>query len=151
MAIDVEQRPPAGAVETLPADPTLGYVPALDGIRGLALLAVLGFHAGFPSDRGGYLGVSSFFTLSGFLLATPAPAERARAGRASLARFWERRARRLLPALLVTVAAVVVLQAVFSTGAGRGFRGDLLATLGYVANWRFAATTGNYALLFSDP
>jgi peptidoglycan/LPS O-acetylase OafA/YrhL len=152
MAIDVGERPDTRAgVEAVPADPALGYVPALDGIRGLALLAVLGFHAGFPSARGGYLGVSSFFTLSGFLIATLALAERHRTGRLSLARFWERRARRLLPALLVTVAAVVVLQAAFATGAGRAFRGDLLATLGYVANWRFAATTGDYALLFSDP
>jgi peptidoglycan/LPS O-acetylase OafA/YrhL len=152
MAIGVGERPTTSAgVETVPADPALGYVPALDGIRGLALLAVLGFHAGFPSARGGYLGVSSFFTLSGFLIATLALAERHRTGRLSLARFWERRARRLLPALLVTVAAVVVLQAAFATGAGRAFRGDLLATLGYVANWRFASTTGDYALLFSDP
>ncbi len=152
MAIEVTERPAAAAgVETGPADPSLGYVAALDGIRGLALLAVLGFHAGFPSARGGYLGVSSFFTLSGFLIATLALAERHRIGGLSLTRFWERRARRLLPALLVTVAAIVVFQAVFSTGAGPGFRGDLLATLGYAANWRFAATTGDYALLFSDP
>jgi peptidoglycan/LPS O-acetylase OafA/YrhL len=152
VAIEVGERPATDAgAGTAPADPTLGYVPALDGIRGLALLAVLGFHAGFPSARGGYLGVSSFFTLSGFLIATLALAERHRTGRLSLARFWERRARRLLPALLVTVAAVVVLQAAFATGAGRAFRGDLLATLGYAANWRFAATTGDYALLFSDP
>ncbi len=133
------------------ADDRLPYVPGLDGLRGLALVAVLAFHQGFGWARGGFLGVSSFFTLSGFLIATLALAEWSGTGRLALGRFWERRARRLLPAALVALAGVAVLQATLGTGSAPTFRGDLLASLGYVANWRFVATTGDYARLFSDP
>src|SRR5215510_6771564 len=104
-----------------------GYRPGLDGLRALALLAVLAFHEGFAVARGGYLGVSAFFTLSGFLIATIALDEHDRTGHLSWARFWERRARRLLPAALVTLAAVVVLQARWGIGAGPRFRPDMVA------------------------
>src|SRR5690606_3794548 len=82
--------------------------PALDGLRGACVLAVLLFHSGFTWASGGFLGVSTFFTLSGFLITTLLVAERDASGRLSLRRFWERRVRRLLPAALLTVAAVVV-------------------------------------------
>jgi peptidoglycan/LPS O-acetylase OafA/YrhL len=129
----------------------LPYVPGLDGLRALALVAVLAFHQGFGWARGGFLGVSSFFTLSGFLIATLALAEWSGTGRLAVGRFWERRARRLLPAALTALAGVAVLQATLGIGSAPTFRGDLLASLGYVANWRFVATTGDYARLFSDP
>jgi peptidoglycan/LPS O-acetylase OafA/YrhL len=135
----------AGGVVRLP------YLPGLDGLRAVALLAVLAFHHGFGWARGGFLGVSSFFTLSGFLIATLALGEWSGTGRLSPGRFWERRARRLLPAALVALSAIAVLQATLGIGTGPGFRGDLLAALGYGANWRAAATTGDYARLFSDP
>jgi peptidoglycan/LPS O-acetylase OafA/YrhL len=129
----------------------LPYLPGLDGLRAVALLAVLAFHHGYAWARGGFLGVSSFFTLSGFLIATLALGEWSATGRLAPARFWERRARRLLPAALVALAAIAVLQATLGIGSAPGFRGDLLAALGYAANWRAAATTGDYARLFSDP
>ena len=129
----------------------LGYLPGLDGLRAVALLAVLAFHHGFGWARGGFLGVSSFFTLSGFLIATLALGEWSDTGRLAIARFWERRIRRLLPAALVALAGIAVLQATLGIGSAPGFRGDLLAALGYAANWRAAATTGDYARLFSDP
>ncbi|HEX5946687.1 MAG TPA: acyltransferase, partial [Acidimicrobiales bacterium] len=129
----------------------LGYLPGLDGLRAVALLAVLAFHHGFGWARGGFLGVSSFFTLSGFLIATLALGEWSETGRLATARFWERRIRRLLPAALVALAGIAVLQATLGIGSAPGFRGDLLAALGYAANWRAAATTGDYARLFSDP
>ncbi len=129
----------------------LGYLPGLDGLRAVALLAVLTFHHGFGWARGGFLGVSSFFTLSGFLIATLALGEWSGSGRLAAGRFWERRIRRLLPAALVALAGIAVLQLTLGIGSAPGFRGDLLAALGYVANWRAAATTGDYARLFSDP
>ncbi|MDD9368529.1 MAG: acyltransferase family protein [Acidimicrobiales bacterium] len=98
-----------------------------------------------------FLGVSSFFTLSGFLIATLALGEWATTGRLATGRFWERRIRRLLPAALVALAGIAVLQATLGIGSAPGFRGDLLAALAYGANWRAAATTGDYARLFSDP
>jgi peptidoglycan/LPS O-acetylase OafA/YrhL len=129
----------------------LGYRPGLDGLRAVALLAVLAFHHGWPGAPGGYLGVSAFFTLSGFLITTLALVEWQRTGRLSWRRFWERRARRLLPAAVVTLAGLLVLQAWTGTGAGSRFRGDVLAALAYGANWRLAGSDGGYADLFAAP
>src|SRR4029450_13249462 len=100
--------------------------------------------------RGGYLGVSAFFTLSGFLIATIALDEHDRTGHLSWARFWERRARRL-PAALVPLAAIVVLQARWGIGAGPRFRADMLAAVGYVTNWRLAGSGSDYGALFPAP
>ena len=131
--------------------PRLGYQPALDGIRAVALAGVLFFHHGYSWAPAGFLGVSTFFTLSGFLIATLSLTEWDETGRLSPAHFYERRARRLLPAALLTFVGVVVLRAFTDIGAGDGFRPDLLAALGYAANWRFAATGDGYAALFAEP
>ena len=80
---------------------TLRFVPGLDGLRGVAVLAVMGFHAGLGAVNGGLLGVDMFFVLSGFLVTSLLLAEHARTGTIKLLAFWGRRARRLLPALLV--------------------------------------------------
>ena len=114
------------------------------------MAAVLLFHAGrLP---GGYLGVSAFFTLSGFLICRLALAEIDTSGAMDLRRFWARRARRLSPAALVCVTLVVVYAAVAAPGGQvRGLGGDVLAALGYVANWRFVAAGRDYAQLFADP
>src|SRR5687767_14893601 len=75
----------------------LTYQPGLDGLRGLAVSAVVLFHLGFGGVTGGYLGVSLFFTLSGVLIGSLVLNEIVTTGRFSLRRFWLRRARRLLP------------------------------------------------------
>ena len=77
----------------------LGYRPALDGLRAIAVLAVLAYHSGLI--HGGFLGVDVFFTLSGFLITTLLLEEHARAGTIAIGRFYVRRALRLLPALVV--------------------------------------------------
>jgi peptidoglycan/LPS O-acetylase OafA/YrhL len=113
------------------------YRPALDGVRALAVTAVLLFHGGVSFLPGGFLGVDAFFVLSGYLITSLLLAERADTGRIRLGAFWARRARRLLPALLVVIMVVAV--------AGRYLlpdvevkllRWDALAALAYVANWR---------------
>ena len=81
----------------------LGYEPALDGIRAVAVTAVVGFHA-FGIPRGGFLGVDLFFVLSGFLITTILVREHAKTGEIALGRFVQRRALRLLPALLTLLA-----------------------------------------------
>ena len=131
--------------------PELPRVAAFDGLRAVALLAVLAFHQGFDLARGGFLGLSSFFTLSGFLVATIALAEWAQNGRLSLGRFWEHRARRILPPLFLTVAAVVALQVTLRVGAGPRYRGDVLAALGQVLNWRYVLDGAGFARVLTDP
>ena len=88
---------------------------AFDGLRAVALLAILLFRQGFDLARGGFLGLSSFFTLSGFLVTSIVLAERAQDGRLWVGRFYEHRARRILPPLFLTVAAVVALQVTLAT------------------------------------
>ena len=88
----------------------LGRRPALDGVRGIAILLVLVAHMDAPAMSGlGAMGVTVFFALSGFLITALLLEEHERAGRLDLRRFYERRARRLLPVLLVVTAVVAVL------------------------------------------
>jgi len=130
----------------------LARVPALDGIRGLAVAAVVAFHAEAGVAPGGFLGVSAFFTLSGFLITSLLLAERRATGRIALGAFWARRARRLLPAAAVAIAGILLFGAtVADADQVRDLRGDVLAALGYAANWRFLADGRAYSELFSSP
>ena len=134
-----EGRPPAGAV------PSLGYVPALDGLRAVAVCGVLAYHGGMSWLPGGFLGVDAFFVLSGFLITSLLLEEWGRTGSIRLGAFWARRARRLLPALVVVVLFVVCYAAyVAPAGAYPGLRGDALSALFYFANWHFVAAGSNY-------
>ena len=117
----------------------LRHTPGLDGLRALAVAAVVLYHAGVPWLRGGFLGVDVFFVLSGFLITSLLLAEwrRGRRPRLDLAAFWRRRARRILPALYLLLAAVLGAWLVFLPGRVAVIRGDALAAFGYVANWYF--------------
>ena len=89
-------------------------IPALDGLRAVAVALVLADHGGIPGLSGGFLGVDVFFVLSGFLITSLLLDEHRRSARIRLADFWIRRARRLLPALIVMVLAVVAARELFS-------------------------------------
>lgn len=117
-----------------PAPARLGHVAGLDGLRGLAVVAVVGFHFWPHRVPAGFLGVSVFFTLSGFLITSVLLTSRDH-GDLRLRSFWARRLRRLLPASLVTLVAIA---AVWGAAGwyDRGLRGGLLASLFDVANWR---------------
>jgi peptidoglycan/LPS O-acetylase OafA/YrhL len=132
-------------------DGGLPYVAALDGLRGLAVLAVLLFHGSVPGFRGGHLGVSVFFTLSGFLITALLVVERRTAGRIELRRFWTRRARRLVPAMILTFFLVAVVLRLSPNPPSSGVLGDAIASATWVANWRFIVAGTSYADLFALP
>jgi peptidoglycan/LPS O-acetylase OafA/YrhL len=113
-----------------------GYVPPLDGIRAFAVLAVMAYHGGVGWEQGGFLGVDAFFVLSGFLITSLLVDEWRGTGSIGLGAFWARRARRLLPALLLLLGAVALYGAYLAPADTlHGLRLDALFTLGYSANW----------------
>ncbi len=112
-----------------------GREPALDGVRALAVLAVMLFHANVSWARGGYLGVDTFFVLSGFLITRLLLEEHTRTGRLDLPAFWARRMRRLLPALLLLIGAITI-AFVVRGGESATIRSDVASTVAYFANWR---------------
>jgi peptidoglycan/LPS O-acetylase OafA/YrhL len=120
-------------------------VGALDGLRGLAVTAVVVNHLRPNALPGGWLGVDVFFVLSGYLITSLLLAEHAETGRIELRRFYSRRARRLLPAvfLLLVVLAVVARLAPGAAGFAN-LKGDGFAALGYVANWHLVLTRASY-------
>ncbi len=124
---------------------TFRYRPGLDGVRALAVAAVILYHAQVSWMKGGFLGVDVFFVLSGYLITSLLLSERERTGKIDLLAFWSRRARRLLPALFLVIAGVAVYAVVWAapTELGR-IRNDGLASLLYVANWKFIVDGSTY-------
>src|ERR687897_840869 len=116
-------------------DVRLPYSPGLDGLRALAVIAVLLYHADLAWIPGGFLGVEVFFVISGYLITALLLAEWRQRGRIDLKTFWLRRARRLLPALYVLLVVTLAFAVVFLPGEVAGLRGDVLAAFGYVTNW----------------
>jgi peptidoglycan/LPS O-acetylase OafA/YrhL len=138
-----------------PTDAVTGrYLPALDGVRGVAIAGVFAYHLGYGWASGGYLGVDLFFVLSGFLITSLLVEEWSDTGLINLARFWGHRARRLLPALL----AMLIVLSIWVAFANGGLpvdlgqlRGDALSTVFYVANWHFLFAHQSYFDRFAVP
>ena len=130
-----------------PANLKRRHIPGLDGVRGLAVIAVLLYHFWPALFPGGFMGVDMFFVLSGYLITFLLVREYRKTGRISLKQFWLRRARRILPAALVVIAICTALVSLF--------RGDIAVKVGYhaltsalfVSNWGQIAESGSY---FSD-
>jgi peptidoglycan/LPS O-acetylase OafA/YrhL len=127
------------------------YVPGLDGLRALAVIAVIAYHLQLPFAQGGLLGVGVFFTLSGYLITDLLLGQHAESGRLNLAEFWFRRARRLLPALFVMLAVVVVWVAILDRAQLPGLRPAVAAAAGYVSNWWLIAQHSSYFARFGPP
>jgi peptidoglycan/LPS O-acetylase OafA/YrhL len=111
------------------------YLPGLDGMRAIAVIAVMIYHANNSWLPGGFLGVEMFFVISGYLITLLLIAERERTYRTSLLDFWLRRARRLLPALFLLMGLLTVWTALFERDSLGQLRGDVFAGFFYVSNW----------------
>ncbi|MCU1497004.1 MAG: putative acyltransferase [Acidimicrobiales bacterium] len=130
--------------------PGLGYQPALDGLRALAVAAVLLFHGKVPWLRGGYVGVSVFFTLSGFLITSLLIREHDWAGRIDARAFYARRARRLLPAGTACLLAVAAVAAAGGFGPVPDLRADLVGAALQVFNWTSLAGGESYGAVLAQ-
>jgi peptidoglycan/LPS O-acetylase OafA/YrhL len=126
------------------------YMPGLDGLRALAVLAVIAYHLGFGWAPGGLLGVGVFFTLSGYLI-TDLLLEQWARGRRRLADFWLGRARRLLPALFAMLVAVFAWVTVFGPPQPPNFRDAVAAAALYVSNWQLIFQHVSYFARFGPP
>ena len=131
---------------------SFSFVPALDGLRAIAVTGVMLYHGGAPLVGGGFLGVNVFFVLSGFLISSLLLGEWTKRLTIRLGQFWTRRARRLLPALLLMLVGVAIYAKVFATpGEFANLRLDSLSTLFYVANWHFIFAGANYFSQTAQP
>jgi peptidoglycan/LPS O-acetylase OafA/YrhL len=148
------------AREVPPTAVTGRHLPALDGLRAVAVAGVLAYHLGFGWASGGYLGVDLFFVLSGFLITSLLLEEWVLTGTVRLAAFWARRARRLLPALFVLLCVLALFVVCMGRFGPPGWaaqidlsqlRGDAVATLLYVANWYAVFAHQSYFAQFSAP
>ncbi|MDA3656529.1 acyltransferase family protein [Mycobacterium xenopi] len=119
-------------------------MPALDGLRAIAVTLVLAGHGGIPGLGGGFIGVDIFFVLSGFLITSLLFDELARTGRIDLSGFWIRRARRLLPALVLMVLTVALGRDLLPQESVAELRDDAIAAFVWMANWRFVAEKTDY-------
>ncbi|MFN0183111.1 MAG: acyltransferase family protein [Aquabacterium sp.] len=121
------------------------YRPEVDGLRSIAVLAVMLYHAGFSIARGGFVGVDVFFVISGYLI-TGIIYPEVRAGQFSFIRFYERRVRRIFPALFVMVAVTTMAGLVLMTPAQLKDHGQAVAAVGaFLSNLYFLVKTGYFS------
>ncbi|MFZ4812671.1 MAG: acyltransferase family protein, partial [Ilumatobacteraceae bacterium] len=126
------------------------HLPALDGLRALAVIAVIAFHLGWIS--GGFLGVDLFFVLSGFLITSLLLSDARGEGGIDLRAFWARRFRRLLPAVALTIGGVLAWLAVWGTAAEQAnARDDARWAIPYLANWHLIAQARDYWATAVEP
>ena len=131
--------------------PHIAYRPGLDGLRAIAVAAVFLYHSRIDWLPGGFLGVDLFFVLSGYLITSLLLVEWEARNRIDLRRFWLRRARRLLPALVVVVLASLVLAAIFARQDLAHTRGDVVSSLFYFANWHEIVANRSYFNVMGNP
>jgi peptidoglycan/LPS O-acetylase OafA/YrhL len=129
----------------------MGYLPGLDGIRALAVIGVLLYHADLTWISGGFLGVDVFFVLSGFLITSLLLEEYDRSGRIRFGRFYLGRARRLLPALVLMLLVVAAVVGLFFRDAAALLRADIVASLLYVNNWWYVLNDASYFEFIGRP
>jgi peptidoglycan/LPS O-acetylase OafA/YrhL len=125
-------------------DAKVPYLPGLDGLRAIAVVAVLLFHAEVPAVQGGFLGVDVFFVISGYLITAILLTQWRNRRWIDLKTFYWRRARRLLPALFLVLFGVTLISVLFLRDEVATLRGDVIASLTYVTNWFFVFGQKSY-------
>jgi peptidoglycan/LPS O-acetylase OafA/YrhL len=138
-------------VQPAPTAPRLSYRPGLDGLRALAVAGVFLYHSRIDWLPGGFLGVDLFFVLSGYLITSLLLVEWESRGRIDLGRFWLRRARRLLPAVVVVVLAALGLAAIFARDDLARTRSDAISSLFYYTNWHLIVANSSYFVRMGRP
>ena len=141
----------SAAKEQAPARPKSRYIPALDGLRTLAVVAVVLYHLNLTWAQGGLLGVTIFFVLSGYLITRLLINEIAKTGRIDLKSFWIRRIRRLFPAVVTVVVATCALCTVFNHVMLTKMRPDILPSLLFFNNWWQILHNVSYFNALGDP
>ncbi|MEJ6493899.1 MAG: acyltransferase family protein [Actinomycetes bacterium] len=129
----------------------ISRLPGLDGLRGIAVLAVIIYHADISALAGGFLGVDVFFVLSGFLITNLLLEELTRTNTIDRANFYLRRIRRLLPALLLVLIASVLVSGLFVMDAAYQVRRDLPWAITFVLNWSYLFFEQSYFVNISRP
>lgn len=127
------------------------YMPGLDGLRALALIGVMGYHWNFGFAGGGFLGVSLFFVLSGYLITDILASQWHHHRRIDLKDFWIRRFRRLLPAMLLMLFILVVWVTLFDRSRLATLRSEVLGAVTYISNWQFIFQQQSYFESFGPP
>ena len=146
VASDSSADAPDGSSAEANPKPSKGrFRPDVEGLRAVAVVAVLLYHAGVPFAGGGYVGVDVFFVISGFLITGLLVRELEKTGTVSLARFYSRRAKRLLPLTVVVLAFVVVLSGLlFDPVRMEEVSFGVVAAGLYAMNWLLAARAADY-------
>ncbi|MHB8220836.1 MAG: acyltransferase family protein [Acidimicrobiales bacterium] len=134
-----------------PVEGTSPYLPGIDGLRAIAVLAVIAYHLGFSWAKGGLLGVGLFFVLSGYLITDLLASEYRRHQGIRLPTFWVRRARRLLPALFVMLFVTVGWVTLLDRAQLPAMRSDLVPAIFYYSNWWFIFQHVSYFAKFGPP
>ncbi|HUC00209.1 MAG TPA: acyltransferase family protein [Solirubrobacterales bacterium] len=134
-----------------PQDSRFPYLPGIDAVRALAVLAVFFYHSNVSWMPGGFLGVDVFFVISGYLITSLLLREFRGGGAVHLGRFWLRRALRLLPAVGVLIAVTMIAAAILEPDRIDAFRDDAVASLFYFANWHFIFGHVSYFEQFAAP
>ena len=141
----------SSAKEQAPARPKSRYIPALDGLRTLAVVAVVLYHLNLTWAQGGLLGVTVFFVLSGYLITRLLITEVSKTGRIDLKSFWIRRIRRLFPAVVTVVVVTCALCTIFNHVMLTKMRPDILPSLLFFNNWWQIAQDVSYFNALGDP
>lgn len=141
----------SAAKEQAPTRPKSRYIPALDGLRTLAVVAVVLYHLNLTWAQGGLLGVTIFFVLSGYLITRLLINEVSKTGRIDLKSFWIRRIRRLFPAVVTVVVVTCALCTIFNHVMLTKMRPDILPSLLFFNNWWQIAQNVSYFNALGDP